>query len=110
MTRGGKNLLILGGISVLITIITSGVALALYYYSGDVYFDRSRPGYLPNTTEEDEEEKLDDYSFSDTGSLSESDLDVYLEHLDSIIDSMNHIEDPFSKKSLSNDSLGLPEK
>ena len=47
---GGRNLLILGIISVLIAVTTTGVSLAIYHYSGDIYLDRSRPGFLPDET------------------------------------------------------------
>ena len=62
--RGGRNLLLLGLGSVVIALITTSISLAIYHNSGDIYIDRSRPGFLPDEKEVEEEEELeDDYSF-----------------------------------------------
>ena len=43
MTRGSRNLLILGLGSILIAGGTTSVSLAIYRNTGDIYLDRSRP-------------------------------------------------------------------
>ena len=69
MTVGGRNLIILGMISVVVAVATTGVSLAIYHNSGDIYLDRSRPGFLP-----DEEEISDDveadYEFDKSGTIT----------------------------------------
>ncbi len=47
MTKGGKNLLLLGIIAILVAGSTTGVSLALYHNSGESYLERSRRFLLP---------------------------------------------------------------
>ena len=54
MTRGGKNLVLLGASAVLIATVTTCISLAIYHNSGDIYIDRSRPGFLPDKEEIEE--------------------------------------------------------
>lgn len=103
--RGGRNLIILGVASVIISVITTIASLLIYHNSGDIYLDRSRPGYLPDKSEN--ENKPDKYTFSDSGSISGKDLEEYLNHLDQTIKSANNIEDPFSSDPLTDESLGI---
>ena len=43
--RGGRNLVLLGVGAITIALITTSISL--YFYSkGDIYIDRSRPGYI----------------------------------------------------------------
>ncbi len=49
--RGAINLIIMGLLAVLIAVSTTGISLAIYHNSGDIYLDRSRPGYLPDEEE-----------------------------------------------------------
>ena len=51
MTKGGKNLVLLGVLAVLIATVTTCISLAIYHNSGDIYLDRSRPGFLPDEEE-----------------------------------------------------------
>ena len=53
--EGSRNLLLLGLVSIVVALMTTGVSLAVYHNSGDIYLDRSRPGFLP-----DDEEVEDD--------------------------------------------------
>ena len=70
LNRGGRNLIILGVAAVLIAAITSGVSLVIYHNSGDIYLDRSRPGFLPDEEEiEEETEDEEEYSFNKTGPI-----------------------------------------
>lgn len=105
--HGGRNLVLLGLAATFIAIITSGISLYLYHSSGDIYLDRSRPGYLP---EEKEEDTDTDYVFSDTGAIDATVLEDYLRHLDRVIEGPKSIASPFSEKSISDDTLGIPKE
>ena len=48
---GGRNLVFLGLGAVLIATLTTSISLYLYHESGDIYLDRSRPGFLPEKVE-----------------------------------------------------------
>ena len=65
MTRGGWNLALLALVAIMITLSLTTVSMAIYHYSGDIYLDRSRPGYLPDTEEVETEEETEEgvYSF-----------------------------------------------
>ena len=79
MTRGGQNLVIMGIASILIALATTGVSLAIYHNSGDIYLDRSRPGYLPDESEievEGEKEE-EEYSFEKSGKLTVEVIEEY---------------------------------
>ncbi|MBQ6570722.1 hypothetical protein IJI02_00010 [Candidatus Saccharibacteria bacterium] len=112
MTSGARNLLLLGVFSLLIALATSGVSLALYHSSGDIYLDRSRPGYLPDEEEIEEYQSTheEDYSFSSTTRIDADTLDEYLDHYSATVESLNSLKDPFSATPLSDESLGFPAK
>lgn len=108
MNNGGKKLIILGIASILIALITSGVSLAVYHNSGDIYLDRSRPGFLPDKEEKEEEkEKEEEYVFSDNGAITPEILEEYLKHYQEVINYTDNIRDPFSATPLSDSALGL---
>lgn len=110
MTRGGRNLLILGVVSTILAISTTGISLAIYHNSGDIYLDRSRPGYLPDEGEiEEEDEKEEDYNFEKTGKLSAEILDEYLEKLEVEVKGIDSYENPFGAEILSDKNLGISE-
>lgn len=108
-SRGGRNLLILGISSIVITVVTTTISLTIYYLSGDIYLDRSRPGYLP-----DEEEVIENttetnnYSFSDSGPLDYDTITEYLKELKKVNGRLDGFPDAFSPSPLSNESLGIP--
>lgn len=108
-TRGGRNLMILGIGAILITIITTVTSLTIYRVSGDIYLDRSRPGYLPDEDEVTETTETNtNYTFSDSGALTREDLSEYLEELKQVDDRLNDFSDPYSPAPLSDESLGIP--
>lgn len=108
LSRGSKNLLLLGLASVLIASLTTFVALKLYHDSGDIYLDRSRPGFLPDDAEAEEEREETDYVFSDSGKLTEPVLDDFLENLKSELNRLNdYTSNPFGPNPLSDESLGI---
>ena len=51
MTKGSRNLVLLGVMSIVIAGATVGISLLIYHNSGDIYLDRSRPGFLPDEEE-----------------------------------------------------------
>ena len=108
LTTGGRNLVILGILSVLVASLTTGVSLAIYHNSGDIYLDRSRPGFLPD---EDEIEKQDgqnlEFSFEKSGTLTIQDIEEYLEKIELEIKAIDAYNDPFSEKGLSDEELDI---
>ena len=110
LNRGGRNLIILGVAAVLIAAITSGVSLVIYHNSGDIYLDRSRPGFLPDEEEieEDENEEIEDYSFDKSGKITAEVLDEYLRELSEEVEAIDAYEKPFDESVLSDESLGIP--
>ncbi|MBR6964705.1 hypothetical protein IKH83_00065 [Candidatus Saccharibacteria bacterium] len=109
MTRGGKNLILLGVASIAIAVTTTFISLAIYHNSGDIYIDRSRPGFLPDEEEieEKEQEKESAYEFSENGEISTDVLKEYLEQLEKEADEIDAIESPFDAKALSDEVFGI---
>ena len=109
-TRGARNLMIMGLASILIAATTTSVSMAIYHNSGDIYLDRSRPGFLPDETEIKEEEddtEENEYDFSKTGSISKESLEEYLRNLEIEEKAINAYGEPFNDKALSDDHLGI---
>ncbi len=104
--KTNHNLLVLGILSVSIAIITTVVSLVVYHNSGDIYLDRSRPGFLPD---EDEVQKLPEtnYTFPSSGAITEEALSEYIEHFQEAVDYIDDLESPFSSAPLSDESLGI---
>lgn len=108
-TRGGRNLAILGFGAVIFTAATTIVSLAMYRASGDIYLDRSRPGFLPDEDEVNEDPVASpNFSFSENGDINREDLDQYLTELKKIDERLSDFSDPFSPMPLSDESLGIP--
>lgn len=110
MHSGRKNLILLGLGAFLITVVATTIELYIYRSSGDIYLDRSRPGYLPDETEAEEETEVkSSYTYSDTGALDRKELDEYLKELKSIEKHLDQLPDPYSPEPLSDESLGIVE-
>ena len=111
MEKGTRNIIILGIAATIITIVLTGISMAIYHNSGDIYLDRSRPGYLPDEEEIEEKEKEpeDKYVFSDSGTITDEVIDEFLENLNKNIEGLEKFIEPFSPQSLSDSSLGIPE-
>lgn len=108
MTVGGRNLVILGVVSTVVAIATTGVSLAVYHNSGDIYLDRSRPGYLPDEAEIEEENiQEEEYEFDKSGAITKEVLEEYIENLEKEIDGIEAYEDPFNDDTLSDSKIGL---
>lgn len=111
LKKGGRNLVILGLGAVLIASITTGVSLAIYHKSGDIYLDRSRPGFLPDEEEVEEEEAKEEdkeYDFQQNDKLSAEVLDEYLENFQKEVDAIDAYKEPFNERILSDEELGIP--
>ena len=108
MTVGGRNLVILGIASVVIAFLTTGVSLALYHNSGDIYLDRSRPGYLPDEEEIEQDDNVkDEYVFDKTGTINDAVLEEYAKNLQNEIEAIEAYKNPFSADALSDERLGI---
>lgn len=110
MEKGTRNLVILGLLSTLIATTTTGVTLAIYHNSGDIYLDRSRPGFLPDEEEIEQDEKtpeVEEYEFQKDVVLDNEKIDDYLKHLQDEINSVNVYEKPFGSDVLSDEHLGI---
>ncbi len=105
---GGKNLVLLGVLSVLIAVATTGVSLAIYHYSGDIYLDRSRPGFLPDESEINDDENVnEEYDFGKDGELTVEGLQTYIEKISVEIRAIDAFSKPFSDYGLSDEHLGI---
>lgn len=111
ITHGGRNLIILGAVSTVISVALTGISLLIYHNSGDIYLDRSRPGYLPDEEEIKEEgEKEEEYVFDKSGGLTAAVIEEYLTKLNIEVKAIDAYEEPFDEDVLSNEHLGIPEE
>lgn len=104
-----KKLIIMALIAIVVSSAMTVTSLAIYHYSGDIYLDRSRPGYLPDQEEievqDDDEEG--DYEFSRNGALTPEALDEYLKGLEIEVQALDEYQNPFNDEALSNEHFGL---
>ena len=108
MSSGGRKLIILGIASALIALATTGISLAIYHNSGDIYLDRSRPGFLPDEEEiEDNKTEEDDYTFEKSGAITKEVLDEYIEKIEEQIKEIDDYKLLFDNTSLSDEKLGI---
>ena len=104
-------MLILGIVSILIAVVTTSVSLVIYHNSGDIYLDRSRPGFLPDEEEvENNNTPIEEYNFDKTGKLDIKTIEEYLEHLQTEVRAIDAYEKPFSVDALSDENLGIVEE
>lgn len=108
--NGKRNLTVLGIMAIAVAGLTTGLSLWVYRSSGDIYLDRSRPGYLPDKEEVGDESNQPDssYVFGETGEITQNELDEYLKQLKIINDRIKALADPYAPGPLSNESLGIP--
>ncbi|MBR5939320.1 hypothetical protein IKZ77_02085 [Candidatus Saccharibacteria bacterium] len=110
MIKGGRNLVILGVVSILIAMVTTGVSLAIYKYSGDIYLDRSVPGFLPDKEEIEDEPTVElDYEFEKSGTVTAEVIDEYLDKLRAEVRAIDSYDSPFGESALSDEQLGIHE-
>ena len=111
MSFGARNLWILGIGATVLAILTTSISILIYHNSGDIYLDRSRPGFLPDE-EEAEIDKVEsgEYKFSEMGEVDGATLDEYLKELGKIEEEVKEVSNPYPAGALSDKSLGIPEK
>ena len=107
MTTGGRNLVILGVVATAIALLTTGISVAIYHVSGDIYLDRSRPGYLPEEEEIEEEVEEEEFEFSKSGAITPVVIDEYLKELDAEAQALDAYTEPFGEAALSDEKLGI---
>lgn len=110
MTIGGKNLVILGTVAIAIAVVTTTISLVIYHNSGDIYLDRSRPGYLPDEDEITENNTKEEYDFSNVETLDMQSIEDYLDHLQAEVRAIDAYDKPFGAEVLSNQNLGIPDE
>lgn len=110
LTNGGRNLMLLGLVSILITVVLTSISLAIYHNSGDIYLDRSRPGFLPDNAEI-EQNIADDssYDFEKSGRITAGVLEEYIVNLKKEAEKIDALEKPFGAEELSDEKLGITE-
>ena len=108
-TSGARNILILGVASVVIALTTSLVSLYVYHKSGDIYLDCSLPDAdCPSARSDSEENNRSQvYVFQDSGDINEKVLEEYLKEIETPINRVKKLEEPFGGNALSDESLGI---
>lgn len=106
---GWRNLVLMAFLAALISVGLTVISVAIYHYSGDIYLDRSRPGYLPDTEEVETEEEVEEgvYSFEKTGAVTKEVLNEYLEKMQIELEALDEYQNPFGEETLSNEHFGL---
>ena len=107
ISHGNRNLLLLGVGALILAGVSTSVSLAMYRISGDIYLDRSRPGFLPDPTEIEEDDVTTNFTFAETGELTKEDLDEYLRELSIVNNRLKAFSDPYAPDPLSDESLGI---
>lgn len=109
LERGGRNLVLLGIASSVIALVTVTISLLIYHNSGDIYLDRSRPGYLPDEEEVEQHDDDDDedYTFEKSGPVTIEVIEDYLTHLNTEVQSIDDYDDTFGPNPLSDSTLGI---
>ena len=105
MEKSARNLTLLGVGSIIVAGLTTTMALMIYHNSGDIYLDRSRPGFLP----EEPEEVIDEgsYRFPENGTIDPAGLEEYLRELKKTRQTSEKLDDPFGPTPLSDEALGI---
>lgn len=104
--HGGRNLMILGAGAAAIAFISTAASLFIYHETGDIYLDRSRPGYIF----EDEKHNVTDdkkEAFPNDGAVTAETLDDYIRELDDAKSKIDALSDDFSLEPLSDESLDI---
>ena len=102
--NGGRNLIVLGLVSIAIVVVSTCISLYIYRATGDIYLDRSRPGFISaHDTPEPVSEPIQ--KFSSDGEVDISTFSEYIRELDTIIENLEGSEDSFNEAPLSDDAL-----
>ena len=106
--KKNHNLFLLGVGATLIAMLTTGISILIYHYSGDIYLDRSRPGFLPDKEEIESQDEDEEYIFSEDGPVTKYDLDEYLKQFQEEIKDLDELKNPYGPDPLSDGALGIP--
>ena len=104
--NGGRNLCILGIGALIVAIITTSISLKIYHDTGDVYLDRSRPGFISDEEKHQTEENIKE-TFSEDGEIDAKVLDEYLQKLEQMRKKSDDYIKDFTTNPLSDDQLGI---
>lgn len=104
--NGGRNLCILGIGALIVAIITTSISLKIYHDTGDVYLDRSRPGFISDEEKHQTEESIKE-TFSEDGAIDAKVLDEYLQKLEQMRKKSDDYIKDFTTNPLSDDQLGI---
>lgn len=104
--NGGRNLCILGIGALIIAIITTSISLKIYHDTGDVYLDRSRPGFISDEEKHQIGENIKE-TFSEDGEIDAKVLDEYLQKLEQMRKKSDDYIKDFTTDPLSDDQLGI---
>ena len=106
--QGGRRLVILGISAISIAFIASSISLFIYTSSGDIYLDRSRPGFIFEDELEPKNGQAESTAaFAPDGTVTNSTLDEYLDKLDALIKDVSAESDAFSDAALSDEALNI---
>lgn len=100
------NLFFLGVGVVVIALVSTGVSVMIYHNSGDIYLDRSRPGFLPDE-EEVENQPVEDYKLEDSGPLTKGVLEEYVLEYRDVLTDLDRLEKPYAADALTDRALGI---
>jgi uncharacterized protein with ParB-like and HNH nuclease domain len=104
--HGGRNLVLMALLAISIALTTSSISLAIYRATGDIYLDRSRPGFISenekHNTEDDGKEK-----FKAEGGVAKKDIEEYLNTLNTIDKRIRDASESFSEDPISDETLGI---
>ena len=104
--NGGRNLCILGIGALIVAIITTSISLKIYHDTGDVYLDRSRPGFISDEEKHQIGENIKE-TFSEDGEIDAKVLDEYLQKLEQMRKKSDDYIKDFTTNPLSDDQLGI---
>jgi len=109
-SSGGRRLAILGFVAILIAFITSSVSLIIYTASGDIYLDRSRPGFISSDEAKANQTKPPDSQpaiFPPDGIMTKNAINDYLKKLDTILQDVTTDSSAFHSDALSDAALNI---
>jgi len=106
--NGRYRLAIFGVVAILIALVTSGVSLFVYTVSGDIYLDRSRPGFISdNDSSFENDETSQTNVFPPDGPITVGTIDDYLRKLDTLVQDITSDSTAFSSDALSDEALNI---
>jgi len=104
--EGGRNLLLLCFGAIVIAIITTSISVWIYRITGDIYLDRSRPGYISEDEEPTGTGKTEEV-FSKDGKITPEVLKEYSEQLKLIEEKLDASGEAFTEAPISDETLGI---